>query len=126
MQKGPGHGVPPAMSAIKESVQIGQESVADGKVVPGGIQQQRVGSKGGRILGLEGRKMLQLSAGHPQQKYLENSRPHSSQLRVYFLKDLEAWPLISTVGQREIISPSKWPFFTLKLSSLHPLFRGAL
>ena len=52
MQKGPGHGVPTAVSTVEEGVEIGQKGIADGQVVPGGIQQQRVGAKGGWILGL--------------------------------------------------------------------------
>ena len=40
MQKGPGHGVPAAVSTVEEGVEIGQKGVADGQVVPGGIQQQ--------------------------------------------------------------------------------------
>lgn len=59
VQKGPGHCVPPAMGAIEEGVQIGQQSVADAEVVSGGIQQQGVSSEGGRILGLEENKRLQ-------------------------------------------------------------------
>lgn len=60
MQKGPGHRVPPAVSVVEEGVEVGQESIADGEVVPGGIQQQRVSSKGGRILDLRRSKRLQL------------------------------------------------------------------
>ena len=40
MQKGPGHSVPAAVSTVEEGVEIGQKGVADGQVVPGGIQQQ--------------------------------------------------------------------------------------
>ena len=40
MQKGPGHSVPAAVSTVEECVEIGQKGIADGQVVPGGIQQQ--------------------------------------------------------------------------------------
>lgn len=38
---------------IEESVEIGQQSVADGEVVCGGIQQRGVSPEGGRILVLK-------------------------------------------------------------------------
>lgn len=129
MQKGPGHSVPPAVSPIEEGVEIGQQSVADGEVVPGGIQQQGVGSKGGRILGLEGKK-LQWRCGCEQQKCVENSRLHSSQpgvsVREHLGPGLQMCPLISTVGHREITPPRKWPSCALQLRPLHVLCRGAL
>ena len=63
MQKGPGHSVPAAVSTVEEGVEIGQKGVADGQVVPGGIQQQWVGAKGGWILGLGRNKRWELSSG---------------------------------------------------------------
>lgn len=39
MQEGPGHRIPPAVSVVEECVEVRQQSIADVKVVPGGIQQ---------------------------------------------------------------------------------------
>ena len=54
MDQGPGYSLPQGVSAVEEGVEVGQQGVADGEVVPGGVQQQGVFTKGRRILVLEG------------------------------------------------------------------------
>lgn len=54
MDQGPRHSLPKGVSSVEEGVEIGQQGVADVQIMSGGIQQQGVFTKGGRILVLRG------------------------------------------------------------------------
>lgn len=53
MDQGPCYSVPPGVSSVEKGVEVGQQGVADVQIISGGIHQQRVFTKGSRILVLE-------------------------------------------------------------------------
>lgn len=114
MQKGPGHRVPPAVGAIEEGVEIGQQSVADGEVVSRGIQQQGVSPERGRILGLKKTKGCNrdLATNH---RSIWRIPDYSSQGRAPVLKDPRAQTANFVSDQR---SWAKGDHFTRQVATL--------
>ena len=53
MDQGPRYSVSPGVSSVEKGVEVGQQGVADVQIISGGIHQQRVFTKGSRILVLE-------------------------------------------------------------------------